>query len=64
MLKEGLLDKIILFYAPILIGGKAALNLIGGKGIDFLKDAHKVNISMIKRFKDDIYIEGYVHGNH
>jgi len=37
------------------------LNLVGGKGIDFLKDAHKIHISTIKRIKEDILIEGYVH---
>jgi diaminohydroxyphosphoribosylaminopyrimidine deaminase/5-amino-6-(5-phosphoribosylamino)uracil reductase len=63
-LKEGLIDKIVLFYAPILIGGRGALSLVGGKGIDFLKDAYKVNISAVKRLKDDIYVEGYVHRNH
>jgi diaminohydroxyphosphoribosylaminopyrimidine deaminase / 5-amino-6-(5-phosphoribosylamino)uracil reductase len=61
LLREGLLDKVLLFYAPILIGGKNALSLIGGKGIDFLKDAYKVGIIAVKRFKEDIYVEGYVH---
>ncbi|MDR2017721.1 MAG: bifunctional diaminohydroxyphosphoribosylaminopyrimidine deaminase/5-amino-6-(5-phosphoribosylamino)uracil reductase RibD [Syntrophobacterales bacterium] len=61
LLKEGLLDKILLFYAPILIGGKNALNLIGGKGIDFLRDAHKLDVVTVKRFKEDIYVEAYVH---
>jgi len=64
LLKEGLLDKIILFYAPILIGGKGAYNLIGGKGVDFLKDAYKIDIAAVKRFKGDIYLEGYVHRNY
>ncbi len=61
LLKEGLLDKIILFYAPILIGGKAAFNLIGGRGVDFLKDAARVDITVVKRYKEDICVEGYVH---
>ncbi|MBA4418383.1 MAG: bifunctional diaminohydroxyphosphoribosylaminopyrimidine deaminase/5-amino-6-(5-phosphoribosylamino)uracil reductase RibD [Syntrophus sp. (in: bacteria)] len=61
LLKEGLLDKIFLFYAPIIIGGKNALNLVGGKGIDFLRDAHKVDIVAVKRFKEDIFVEAYVH---
>jgi diaminohydroxyphosphoribosylaminopyrimidine deaminase / 5-amino-6-(5-phosphoribosylamino)uracil reductase len=61
LLKEALLDKIMIFYAPILIGGKGALNLVGGRGIDFLKDAHRVQITMVKRFKEDVYVEGYVH---
>jgi diaminohydroxyphosphoribosylaminopyrimidine deaminase / 5-amino-6-(5-phosphoribosylamino)uracil reductase len=63
-LKEGLIDKVVLFYAPILIGGKGAYNLIGGKGVDFLKDAYKVDINAVKRFKEDIYLEGYVHRNY
>jgi diaminohydroxyphosphoribosylaminopyrimidine deaminase/5-amino-6-(5-phosphoribosylamino)uracil reductase len=61
LLRERLIDKFIFFYAPMLIGGKGALNLIGGKGIDFLKDAYKVEITDVKRFKDDICVEGYVH---
>jgi len=61
LLKEGLLDKVVLFYAPILIGGKNALNVVGGRGIDFLKDAYKIDISVVKRLKEDICVEGYVH---
>jgi diaminohydroxyphosphoribosylaminopyrimidine deaminase/5-amino-6-(5-phosphoribosylamino)uracil reductase len=64
LLKEGLLDKILLFYGPKFIGGKNASNLIAGKGIDFLKDAYKVEIESVKRLKDDICVEGYVHRNH
>ncbi|MBP8625721.1 MAG: bifunctional diaminohydroxyphosphoribosylaminopyrimidine deaminase/5-amino-6-(5-phosphoribosylamino)uracil reductase RibD [Syntrophorhabdales bacterium] len=61
LLREGLIDKFILFYAPIFIGGKNALNLIGGKGVDFLKDAYRLKITQIRRFKDDLCLEGYVH---
>ncbi len=64
LLREGLVDKIVLFYGTILIGGKSALNLVGGKGIDFLKDAYRIDIAALKRLKDNIYIEGYVHRNH
>ena len=64
MLREGLVDKIVLFYGPMLIGGKWAFNLVGGKGIDFIKDAYRVDIVTLKRLKDDIYVEGYVHRNH
>lgn len=63
-MQEGLIDKIVFFYGSILIGGKGAFNLIGGKGIDFLKDAHRIDIVSLKRFKDNICVEGYVHRNH
>ena len=61
ILRENLMDKILLFYAPILIGGKNAPSLIGGKGIDFLRDAYKIDVAVVKRFKGDLHIEGYVH---
>jgi diaminohydroxyphosphoribosylaminopyrimidine deaminase/5-amino-6-(5-phosphoribosylamino)uracil reductase len=60
-INEGLLDKVIIFYAPKMIGGKNASNLIGGKGIDFLKDACRIDITSVRRFKEDICVEGYVH---
>jgi diaminohydroxyphosphoribosylaminopyrimidine deaminase / 5-amino-6-(5-phosphoribosylamino)uracil reductase len=63
-LQAGLVDKVILFYAPKFIGGKNAPGIIGGKGIDFIKDAYKVNIVSLKKMKDDICVEGYVHWNH
>lgn len=63
-MQEGLIDKVFFFYGSILIGGKGAFNLIGGKGIDFLKDAYRIDIVSLKRFKDNICVEGYVHRNH
>ncbi len=64
LLKEGLVDKVVLFYGPLFIGGKSALNLVAGKGIDFLKDASRVDVASVRRLKDDICVEGYVHGHH
>jgi len=64
LLREGLVDKVVLFYGTILIGGKGALNLVGGKGIDFLKDAYRIDVATLKRLRENIYIEGYVHRNH
>ena len=58
---EGLADKIVIFYAPKLIGGKSAPSLIDGKGIDFLKDACRIDITSVRRLKEDICVEGYVH---
>ncbi len=63
-LKEGLFDKVVLFYGPLFIGGKNAPAMVAGKGIDFLKDACRIEVTSVKRLKDDICVEGYVHGNH
>jgi diaminohydroxyphosphoribosylaminopyrimidine deaminase/5-amino-6-(5-phosphoribosylamino)uracil reductase len=64
MLRGGLVDKVVLFYGPMLIGGKNAANLVAGKGIEFLKDAYMVDIVSVKKMKDDICVVGYVHGHH
>jgi diaminohydroxyphosphoribosylaminopyrimidine deaminase / 5-amino-6-(5-phosphoribosylamino)uracil reductase len=61
LLKEGFVDKIVFFYAPKIIGGKSASNLIAGKGVDFLKDAYRIDITSVRKLKDDICVEGYVH---
>jgi diaminohydroxyphosphoribosylaminopyrimidine deaminase / 5-amino-6-(5-phosphoribosylamino)uracil reductase len=60
-ISEKLADKIVIFYAPKLIGGKNAPSLLGGKGIDFMKDACRIDITSVRKLKDDICVEGYVH---
>ncbi|HVN23597.1 MAG TPA: bifunctional diaminohydroxyphosphoribosylaminopyrimidine deaminase/5-amino-6-(5-phosphoribosylamino)uracil reductase RibD [Syntrophorhabdales bacterium] len=60
-INEKLTDKIVIFYAPKLIGGKNAPSLIGGKGIDFMKDACRIDITSVRKLKEDICVEGYVH---
>jgi diaminohydroxyphosphoribosylaminopyrimidine deaminase/5-amino-6-(5-phosphoribosylamino)uracil reductase len=62
-LREGMVDKFLLFYSPIFIGGKNALSIIGGKGVEFLKDAHRLKIDRLRKIDGDILIEGYVYGN-
>ncbi len=57
-LKERLIDKIILFYAPKLLGGKS-LEMFGGKGVEKLEDALPINIIEVKKVGEDILIEGY-----
>ncbi|MCS7281234.1 MAG: bifunctional diaminohydroxyphosphoribosylaminopyrimidine deaminase/5-amino-6-(5-phosphoribosylamino)uracil reductase RibD [Desulfobacterota bacterium] len=64
LLKEGLVDKFILFYSPIFIGGKEALPLIGGEGVEFLKNAYRARIDKVRMINGDICVEGYVHGNY
>ena len=55
-----IVDKIIIFIAPKIIGGKMALGLVGGEGISDINDAIKLHDVEIKRFSDDLMIEGYL----
>jgi len=54
-----LVDKLTVFIAPKLIGGDNAPALIGGKGIQLMKNAVSLSDITFKRFGGDIMIEGY-----
>ena len=59
-LQEGVVDKVLLFLAPILIGGKSTPTAVGGEGIDALRQAKRLRELRIERFDEDILIEGYL----
>ncbi len=56
-----IIDKLFLIYAPLLIGGSAALPLWGGDGIGDLSAAPRLR--HVRRFDlgDDWVVEGYLH---
>lgn len=61
LLREGLVDKVVFFYAPKIIGGVGAPGMVGGEGIERLSEAITLRGLKMKRFGEDIMIEGYVH---
>jgi diaminohydroxyphosphoribosylaminopyrimidine deaminase/5-amino-6-(5-phosphoribosylamino)uracil reductase len=59
-LDENLVDKLLLFLSPKLIGDSQALGIFGGKGVTNLKEAVVLREIRTKRIGEDILIEGYV----
>jgi diaminohydroxyphosphoribosylaminopyrimidine deaminase / 5-amino-6-(5-phosphoribosylamino)uracil reductase len=59
-LREGIVDKVVLFLAPRLIGGTAAPSLIGGAGVRELADSFFLKKVSLEQIGDDIMITGYV----
>lgn len=57
-LKEGLIDKVLLFLSPKFLGGKA-IGIFGGEGIKRLEEALCLERLKIKRVGEDILLEGY-----
>lgn len=55
----GLVDKVSLMVAPIIIGGSFAPNAIGGKGAENLAEAAKLEKIEIVRHDQDFEITGY-----
>lgn len=59
-LSEGIVDKVITFIAPKIVGGQKAKTPVGGEGIRFVKDCIRLDNISINRFDEDIMIEGYI----
>ncbi|HEX78700.1 MAG TPA: bifunctional diaminohydroxyphosphoribosylaminopyrimidine deaminase/5-amino-6-(5-phosphoribosylamino)uracil reductase RibD [Dehalococcoidia bacterium] len=59
---QGLVDKVIVFIAPIIIGGETARTAVGGTGAARVIDSLKINSINEERFGQDIMITGYVGG--
>ena len=57
-LKEKIVDKILFFVAPIIIGGNNARGAVGGEGIAKLKDAYKIKNLQAIRVGSDLMLEG------
>ena len=62
-IQAGIVDKVIMFIAPKIIGGFAAPSAIGGEGVARVDDAIKLYDIKTKRFGNDLMIEGYVEGS-
>ena len=56
---QGLVDKVIAFIAPMIIGGKEAKLAVGGKGVDRIAEALRLSRVKVERFGDDVMIVGY-----
>ncbi len=63
-LGAGIVDKVMYFIAPRIIGGRDAPTPVEGKGIAGLRDALQVWDATFTRCGGDILIEGYVNGRH
>ena len=57
---EGLVDKVIFFIAPKIIGGKDAIGSVMGHGAARVERSIKLKDMKLKRSGEDLLIEGYI----
>ena len=59
-LKEGIVDKLIYFISPKIVGGRDAKTPLGGEGIKNMDQAINLRDVEIRKIGNDIIVEGYI----
>ncbi len=59
-LSSGIVDKVLFFYAPKILGSDDGIPVCKGKGPELMKDCIQINSISVRRFGSDIMIEGYL----
>ncbi|MBI2852113.1 MAG: bifunctional diaminohydroxyphosphoribosylaminopyrimidine deaminase/5-amino-6-(5-phosphoribosylamino)uracil reductase RibD [Chloroflexi bacterium] len=60
MFDNGLIDKVIVFIAPVIIGGAEAKTAVAGRGVERIAEAMRLHRVAVEKFGDDVMISGYV----
>jgi len=55
-----LVDKVLAFISPIIIGGDEAKTAVGGNGVDSTVEALRLSRISIESFGDEVLVKGYV----
>src|SRR3989337_1484303 len=58
VIEDRLADRVMVFVAPIIIGGEGAKSPVLGTGINKISEAAEIDEVEIKRFSNEIVIEG------
>ena len=56
----GLVDKVVAFIAPMVIGGKTAKTPVAGKGAAKIAEAVRLERCRVEKFGQDVMLSGYV----
>ena len=57
---RAVVDKVFFFYAPKILGGDDGIPICQGPGPELMKDCIRVKNIRVRRFDDDVMIEGYI----
>jgi len=59
-LQDGIVDKVLFFYAPKIIGGTNSYPMVGGSGSEKISRAIKLTDIHYRKVGEDILMEGYI----
>ncbi len=61
LVEEGVVDKVVLYLAPKLIGGAQSPGVLGGRGFAPIAQALQLKITSFESLGDDLKVVAYVH---
>ena len=59
LFREGLVDKVCAFVAPVLVGGRDAPTPWDGAGAEAMAEALRLERVSVERLEDDVMVVGY-----
>jgi diaminohydroxyphosphoribosylaminopyrimidine deaminase/5-amino-6-(5-phosphoribosylamino)uracil reductase len=60
-IREDLVDELVVYLAPTLVGGRSAPTLLDGEGFAPIADALRVELRSVERLGDDLRVGARVH---
>ena len=61
---EDVVDRLVVYLAPLLVGGVDAPGILGGAGFAPIGSGRRVQIDRVERIGDDLKVEADVHRHH
>jgi diaminohydroxyphosphoribosylaminopyrimidine deaminase / 5-amino-6-(5-phosphoribosylamino)uracil reductase len=59
-LEDGIVDKVIFFIAPKILGGRHSYPAVGGEAYRKLEEAYRIKDMKVRRIGEDFLFEGYL----
>ena len=63
LVRDGLVDRVVVYVAPKLVGGADAPGALGGEGFGSIGQALDLSIYAVERIGEDLRVEADVHGD-
>ncbi len=57
---QNLVDKVVIFISPIIIGGEKAKTPVGGEGVSRIMESFQLKQIRVEKIGDDVLVSGYV----
>jgi len=64
MVEDRVVDKVVVYLAPKLIGGQDAPGVLGGRGFAPIAQATRLRVASFDRVGEDLRVEAHVHRDH